>query len=160
MIAKHSRGFTLMEVLIASAIVGVLLAIAIPHYNGQVLKGRRADAKTSLLGVAQLQETYYANYRQYASKLGDNTDFSTNTLGCVTSCQTSSGKAISPEGYYELSIVQDNSQRYLIKATAKGKQADDTKCKYMAVDSRGRKGASSSDISKVDSDNPDPHNCW
>src|SRR5688572_32857393 len=53
------RGFTLMELMIAVVVVGVLTAIALPSYQEHVRRAKRAEGKTALLKAAQLQERIY-----------------------------------------------------------------------------------------------------
>ena len=61
-----ARGFTLVELMIAVAIVGILVAIAVPSYNSQLRKGRRADAAGFITQVAQKQQQYILDARTYA----------------------------------------------------------------------------------------------
>jgi len=162
MYQQKNQGFTLMEILVSLAIVGILLAIALPQYSKYVMKSRRSDAKVALLGIAQLQEAYYANYHKYATALGNTTNAQEDKLGCKTSCKEGSDSAYqSPEGHYALSIIADNTQRYVIKAVAIGKQAlTDEDCQTFVLDSRGRKGADVGNIDAVNADDPDPNACW
>ncbi len=57
----NSSGFSLMELMIALAIVGILARIAIPAYTDQVRKTRRADAQSVLLELTQSLERFYTN---------------------------------------------------------------------------------------------------
>lgn len=61
----NHQGFTLVELLIALAIVALLAAIALPSYNEQVLRGRRADGKAFMLDLASRQERFFSQYISY-----------------------------------------------------------------------------------------------
>ena len=60
------RGFTLIEVMIVVAIVGVLAAIALPSYLDQQRKSRRASVQAHLINVASKQQQYLLDQRAYA----------------------------------------------------------------------------------------------
>ncbi len=71
--ARRAIGFTLIELMVAVAMVGVLAMIALPQYNVSVAKSRRVDAKNALLDLAAREERYYATNNAYtatASNLG------------------------------------------------------------------------------------------
>jgi type IV pilus assembly protein PilE len=61
------RGFTLIELMIAVAVVGILAAIAVPSYMQHVVKSRRSDAKAALLDYAARQERFYSINNTYAT---------------------------------------------------------------------------------------------
>jgi type IV pilus assembly protein PilE len=61
-----SRGFTLLELMIAVAVVAILAMIAIPTYSNQMVKGRRSAAEAVLLDIAQRQQQYFLDSRAYA----------------------------------------------------------------------------------------------
>ncbi len=63
---SKARGFTLIEIAITVAIVGILVAIAVPSYQGQLRKGRRAEAQAFITQVAQKQQQYLLDARTYA----------------------------------------------------------------------------------------------
>ena len=67
---KKNSGFTLIEVLIVVAILGILMSIAVPAYNEYVRRAHRAAAQQFLLDVPQRQEQYLLDNRQYATVLG------------------------------------------------------------------------------------------
>jgi type IV pilus assembly protein PilE len=62
---NKSTGFTLIELMIAVAIVGILAALAYPQYVEYVAKGRRAECRSALLVASQKMEKFYSNNNQY-----------------------------------------------------------------------------------------------
>lgn len=60
------RGFTLIEVMIVVAIVGILAAIAYPSYQNHLRKGARASAQTAMMQIADRQSQYLLDARNYA----------------------------------------------------------------------------------------------
>ena len=65
--ARHQRGFTLIELMITVAVVGILAAIAYPAYTNQIAKGRRAECRAGLYQAMQQQERYYTQFNAYAA---------------------------------------------------------------------------------------------
>jgi type IV pilus assembly protein PilE len=121
-------GFTLLELVIALAIVSVLAAIAYPAFKQRVVNGRRADGSTALLDLANRMEQYYAN----------NNTFATATIAGGTSTDVLSSSA-SNQGYYTLSITAQAKDTYTIKATRTGQQTNDTQCGDFTLTSAGVK---------------------
>lgn len=63
--APAQRGFTLIELMIAVAIVGVLAAVAYPSFIEQIRKGKRAECRSGLMRGLQQQERYYSQMNGY-----------------------------------------------------------------------------------------------
>lgn len=64
---KRNHGFTLIELMIVVAVIGILAAIAYPSYVESVRKSNRADAKSTMLQVANQEERYYTENNVYGS---------------------------------------------------------------------------------------------
>ena len=60
-----ARGFSLIELMIAVAIVGILAAVAYPSYVDQIAKGKRNECRSGALQVMQQQERYFGQYNTY-----------------------------------------------------------------------------------------------
>lgn len=127
---KFKSGFTLVELMIAVAIVGILAVIAYPSYSRYVTKSNRSAAASFMLIVANKQEQYMLDARQYASTL--------NALNLATPAEVSRN--------YTISIVADNAATppgYTITATPIGAQlANDTNCANLTLNQTGAKGIS------------------
>ncbi|MGH8570020.1 MAG: type IV pilin protein [Gammaproteobacteria bacterium] len=67
---KKETGFTLIELMVTVAIVGILAAIAYPSYLEQIRRTRRADAQGALLGLANAMERYFTENNRYTGAAG------------------------------------------------------------------------------------------
>lgn len=78
---RSNRGFTLIEIMIVIAIIGIMLTIGLPSYNEYVKKGRRADVVSNLSEQAQILERFYSKNNVYTGVTGLSTgnDFYTIT---------------------------------------------------------------------------------
>lgn len=66
---RNVRGFTLIEVMIVTAIIAILATVAYPSYTQYIARGNRADARTTLLEAAQYMERQYSSQSQYQGAL-------------------------------------------------------------------------------------------
>ncbi len=66
-IRRAESGFTLIELMITVAIIGILAAVAYPSYTSHIAKGRRAECRSGLLQSMQQQERYYTQFNAYAA---------------------------------------------------------------------------------------------
>ena len=67
---RSNRGFTLIEIMIVIAIIGIVLTISIPSYNEYVKKGRRAEVVSLLSEQAQSLERFYTKNNVYTGITG------------------------------------------------------------------------------------------
>jgi len=63
---RFARGFSLIEVMVVVAIVGLLAVIAYPSYQGHIRKGARASAQAEMMKIADRQAQYLLDARTYA----------------------------------------------------------------------------------------------
>lgn len=131
-VPSKRRGFTLIELLIVVAIVGILAAIAIPAYNDQVRKTRRASAKAELMDLVQVKERFHTLNGTYVgspcSPASANTDFYTFT--CPTNTATT----------------------FDVLATVADDQLNDTRCLDLGLNQQGVRTISSTTGTVAD--------CW
>jgi type IV pilus assembly protein PilE len=123
--SRRSLGFTLLEMMIAVAVVGILTAIAVPSYKANVRSAQRANAAAALLDCSQKLERYYSQGMTYVGA----------TVGATGSCvipaevsknYTVSLSAPAPSG--------TAASTYTLTAAPNSAQSADS-CKTLCVDS-------------------------
>lgn len=128
------RGFTLIELMITVAVVGILAAIAYPSYQNSVTKSRRAEGKSLVLDAAAREERFFAQYNSYTGTV-------VGASGCTGSaCGLNYSSTNSANGYYVLTVPANSATTYTLTATAAGTQlANDKNCKTFSIDNLGVK---------------------
>lgn len=114
-----TKGFTLIELMIVVAIIGIIAAFAYPSYQDSVKSSRRSDAQGALLGLANAMERHYTTNNSYlgAGTTGGNTG--APTIFADESPIDGSVK------YYDLTISEVTATTYKLRATPKNAQAGD-----------------------------------
>lgn len=129
---RAQRGFTLVELMIVVAIVGILALIAVPSYRQHVVKSNRAAAEAFLLSVSNKQEQYMLDARQYAENLGD-------LKGVAVPPEVSKNYTVSISGVAVAGVLV-TPPAYTIIATPTGSQLDDdTQCGAVSIDQASNK---------------------
>lgn len=130
---KRQEGFTLIELMIAVAVLAILAALAYPSYQAQVIKSRRTDATGSLMDVAHVLERCYTSYGAYNN----------NNCSAVTSGAVSQG---SRSGYYTIQAATLNATAFRLQATANAgtTQANDDVCVNLFLSNTGLREAEKS----------------
>lgn len=129
---KKFDGFTLLELLIAVAVVGILGAVAYPAYVDFVQSSNRTEAQRELLRLANLQEQYFVDHRVYTDDM--------KNLGAASDPFTTE------HSWYSIDATLANAgSTYKMTATAKGSQASDTHCAKFHINEIGQKTATSTD---------------
>lgn len=133
---RYSQGFTLIELMIVIAIVGILAAVAMPDYTSYVARANRADARTQLMQAALFMQRFYAANDSYAQDRAGT---------AVLDAMPSSIKKSPAEGttLYSLSIPTATSTDFVLQMVPEstGKMNGD-KCGTFTLTATGLKGVS------------------
>ena len=116
---RRNRGFTLIEMMIATAVSGILSSIAYPSFMGTVHKVRRTDALVAVMQVQSAQERWRSNNPSYGS------------LAEIRQ------PAASPSRHYDIEVRDSSANGYEVVATARGSQTHDNACRSMKLSVTG-----------------------
>lgn len=147
---RRTRGFTLIELMIAVVVVAILGAVALPSFLDAIRKGRRSEAFAALSAAQQSQERWRGNNSSYSTALSD--------LGVAS--PTSSG-------YYDVAVAAPPAPAtlatgYVVTATGRSgtSQANDADCKKIGVQVLGGNITYGGCGSCADLTFTNTHPCW
>ncbi len=123
------KGFTLLELLIAVAVIGIIASVAYPSYIDNISRANRSEAQRELLRIASLQEQYFIDHREYTADM--------------TKLGATSDPYITDSGFYSIDAAVVGVT-YTLTATTKGAQiTNDSSCLTLSVTDTGKKTATS-----------------
>jgi type IV pilus assembly protein PilE len=130
---SKSRGYTLTEMMVVVAIIGILAAIAYPSYTQHLATSRRADAQGALLGLAGAMERFYTVHSTYEGAATAEKK-PASELRYSDTVPVSGGTAT-----YELAIEDATANSFTVWATPVDVQAKDP-CGTLTLTSAGVRG--------------------
>lgn len=139
---RSGRGFTLIELVIVVAIIGILSAIAYPAYTDYVRRGQRAEAKSLLLQNAQFLERNLTEGNRYDQ------DSSGNNIALPFQNSPQDGTAT-----YVIAANPLTATTFTLQATPiVGQMMENDECATLTLDQRGQKGLTGASLSVAE--------CW
>jgi type IV pilus assembly protein PilE len=145
---RSSAGFTLIEIMIVVAIIGILAAVAMPAYTKYIARAKRADARTQLLQAAQFMQRFYAANDQYAQDRAGNSVLGSG-VGMPDGLRKSpaDGTALyqlntstTTAGNYTATLSTSPVSYTLTMAPISGRAAANDSCGMFTINSQGVRG--------------------
>ena len=135
---KQPSGFTLLELMIAIAIIGLLAAFALPNFQRYAETSKRTEAQSTLLELAHFMERHYTVNNTYYIKKGENKapNLPYNKVPKDSSAPN-----------YEISFKEISSETFILQATPKGSMANDL-CGTLSIASNGTKSQSAGSLAQ------------
>lgn len=127
----RQAGFTLIELMIAVAVVAILASIAYPSYTRYVERARVTDGQAAVMEIAAQMERCYTVTADYS--------------GCRASLGYDDGAVPSEDGHYNVTVAASNASTFTI--TADADDANQVACAQLTLDQTGNRG-------------PDNDDCW
>ena len=154
---SSATGYTLIELLLVVAIIGILGAVAIPAYQSSVIKSKRSVAQAGLMDLANRQEQYYLNNKTYATTManlgytaglvfttgGDSAVALNANQGVVASTAT--------DRVYFIKIDSSSATAYSVSGVPQLDQANDGECGTLTLTNTG---------ARTESGTSTPADCW
>jgi type IV pilus assembly protein PilE len=127
---RSAAGFTLIELMIVVAIIGILAAVGIPAYNDHTKRARRAEGRNALLDIAARQERRYSDANQYTANLG--------SLGMNDPAGCTAAGVQSDNCFYTLTLAVGTSNQSFTATAAP--LSPDPQCGNLSLTSTGVRG--------------------
>ena len=139
-------GFTLVELMIVVAIIGLLAMIGYPSYEEYIRRANRTEAKNLMMRIAGEQEKFFSTFNRYSGSInGARTgDPATSGLNMPDTTQDIRGGVLdaNDRAYYTVAVaLTDANLGYTLTATPVGTQQSSDRCGDFVLDSRGTRTA-------------------
>lgn len=129
MVKRNQKGFTLIELMIVVAIIGILAAIAIPNFRNYQMKAKTAEARTNIGAIRTSQESYKAENDLYLACAVNGNEAGTKPLKVAW--------ADNEDETYKKIGFEPAGDVYYAYAVAVGKDTNDNDGQEMAIDAMG-----------------------
>ena len=159
---NKSTGFTLIEIMIVIAIIGILAAIAIPSYTDYVIRSRTAEATSTLSDLRVRMEQYFQDNRNYgnangAGNCGNGTPLIRfPAVNAVAPAPRSNYFNFTCAPASDIAVPPVAAQTYVITALGVGQMAGFT----YTIDQLGTRGSAIAAPAKTNWRTAAPQNCW